>query len=71
MLKIELDNEQCRKVTLEYIAHMLTIQKQYLNESQIAKYKFILNEFATLNELEEISKRFDNAWPRDILWNTV
>ena len=56
MISIELDKEQSRKVTVSHIADTLITMKQYLDESQIAKYRFILNEFANLIEIEEIQK---------------
>ena len=65
---IELDDLQCRKVTLAYLTRALLIQKQYLSKDQISKYKFIVQEFATLLELEAIAARFDKAWPSDIKW---
>ena len=66
MISIELDKEQSRKVTVSHIADTLITMKQYLDESQIAKYRFILNEFANLIEIEEIQKRFDKTWPDDV-----
>ena len=66
MISIELDKEQSRKVTVSHIADTLITMKHYLDESQIAKYRFILNEFANLIEIEEIQKRFDKAWPDDV-----
>lgn len=68
MNTITLTKDQARLVTVEHIADMLIIMKQYLDDTQIAKYKFMLNEFATLTELEEIAKRFDRAWPSDVQW---
>lgn len=68
MITVELDKEQSRKVTVEHIANTLIIQKQYLDDTQMAKYKFILNEFASLVELDNIAERFDRAWPTDVKW---
>ncbi len=68
MITVELDKEQSRKVTVEHIADTLIIQKQYLDDTQIAKYKFMLNEFASLIELDDIAERFDRAWPNDVKW---
>lgn len=69
MITVELDKEQSRKVTIEHIADTLIIQKQYLDGTQIAKYKFMLNEFASLVELDDIADRFDRAWPTDVKWS--
>jgi hypothetical protein len=69
MITLELDKEQSRKVTVEHIADTLIIQKQYLDDTQIAKYKFMLNEFAILVELDNIADRFDRAWPTDVKWS--
>lgn len=71
MTTVELDKEQSRKVTVEHIADTLIIQKQYLDDTQIAKYKFMLNEFASLIELDDIAERFDRAWPNDVKWHQV
>lgn len=68
MNTITLTKDQARLVTVEHIADTLILMKQYLDDTQIAKYKFMLNEFATLVELEEIAKRFDRAWPSDVQW---
>lgn len=69
MNTITLTKDQARLVTVEHIADTLILMKQYLDDTQIAKYKFMLNEFATLTELEEIAKRFDRAWPSDVQWD--
>lgn len=69
MNTITLTREQSRLVTVEHIADTLIIQKQYLDDSQIAKYKWTLREFTTLTELEQIAKRFDRAWPSDVQWD--
>lgn len=68
MISIDLDREHCRIVTIKYITNTLIIQKQYLNDTQIAKYKFMLNEFATLCELDAIIEKFNRAWPTDVTW---
>lgn len=68
MNAITLTKDQARLVTIEHIADTLIAQKQCLDDIQIAKYKFMLNEFATLTELDDIAKRFDKAWPRDVQW---
>jgi len=61
MIQIELDKEQSRKVTVDHIANTLIIQKQYLNDAQIARYRFMLNEFASLKELDIIAEQFDKT----------
>lgn len=69
MISIELTQDQSRKVTVDHVSHTLIIHKQYLDDAQIANYKFMLRQFASLNELEEIAKRFDRESPRDVLWD--
>lgn len=66
MITIELDKEQSRKVTVEHIANTLIVQKQYLNDAQIARYRFMLNQFASLKELDTIAEQFDKTWPKDV-----
>lgn len=66
---IEIDKEQARTVTVNHITHTLIAMKQYLDDVQIAKYKFILCEFATLEELTSIASQFDQAWPTNTKWN--
>ena len=66
MITIELDKEQSRKVTVEHIANTLIVQKQYLNDAQIARYRFMLNQFASLKELDVIVEQFDRTWPKDV-----
>ena len=66
MTCIELDQEQCRKVTVKHIADTLMSKKQYLNESKITRYRFMLYEFASVVEICDIAERFNNTWPRDI-----
>jgi hypothetical protein len=66
MITIELDKEQSRKVTVEHIANTLIVQKQYLNDAQIARYRFMLNQFASLKELDVIVEQFDKTWPKDV-----
>lgn len=69
MISMRVTMDQARAVTVEYIAHRLLTMKQYLNDTQIAKYKFMLNEFATLNEMDEVAKNFNQAWPTDVTWD--
>lgn len=69
MITVELNQEQSRKVTVDHIARTLIIMKQYLDDSQIVKYKFMLREFASLLELEDIAKKFDRAWPTEVTWD--
>lgn len=71
MISIALTTDQTRKVTVDHIAHTLIIQKQYLNDTQIAKYKYMLGQFASLRELDEIAEKFNRAWPTDLLWNSI
>ena len=68
MISIQLTQDQTRKVTVDHIADTLIIQKQYLDDSQIAKYKYMLGQFASLRELDEISEKFNRAWPTDVTW---
>jgi len=68
MISITLTQDQSRKVTVDHIAYTLIIQKQYLDDSQIAKYKYMLGQFASLRELDEIAEKFDRAWPTDLTW---
>ena len=68
-MKVELTNEQARKVAFDYILKALIDMKQYLDDTQIAKYRFMLVEFGTLIELEAAKKKFDSAWPNYIKWD--
>lgn len=71
MISLALDKQQCRIVTVEFITYMLILQKQYLSDTRLARYKFMLEEFATLPELKDISERFNKAWPTDITWDQI
>lgn len=69
MVTIELTREQQRLVALQAIAEQLIVNKQYLDETGIAKYKYMINEFGTLMEIVHIAARFDNAWPTDVRYS--
>lgn len=69
MITVELNTQQSRKVTVDHIAHTMIVMKQYLDDTQLTKYKFMLREFATLSELQGIIERFDREWPRDVTWS--
>lgn len=69
MTVIFLEREQARQVTVDHIASTMILMKQYMDDTQIAKYKFMLREFADLKELQSIAKRFDEAHPSDVKWS--
>lgn len=69
MVTLELTNEQQRIVALHAIAEQLIVNKQYLDETGIAKYKYMINEFGSLMEIDHIAERFDNAWPTDVRYS--
>lgn len=68
MYSVNLSKEDACKITVEHIATTLIVMKQYLDDEKIANYKFMLREFATWEELEDIKTRFDRAWPTDVQW---
>jgi hypothetical protein len=69
MVTLELSREQQRLVALQVIAEQLITNKQYLDETGIAKYKYMINEFGTLMEIDHIAVRFNNAWPTDVRYS--
>ena len=71
MSNIELDREQSRQVCFSYIIDTMIMDKQYLDDSAIRKYKFMLNEVGTLIELEKAIERFNKAWPIDVRWDLI
>lgn len=71
MISIKLTQEQSRKVTVDHITDRMIIYKQYIDHKEIVKYKFVLEEFATLAELDDIAKRFDRAWPTNVTWDSI
>lgn len=71
MISFELNQEQSRKVTVEHIANMLIIMKQYMDDCQIAKYKYMIGQFGILSEIDQIAESFDRAWPTDVKWGNI
>ena len=71
MISIKLTADQCREATVWHIATTLIIHKQYMDDSMISKYKYMLGQFAILSELDEIAARFDRAFPTDVKWGIV
>lgn len=69
MISVFLDTHQTRSVALQHIANNLITMKQYLERPQINHYKFMINEFASLTEMEQIRDKFDKAWPSDVKWD--
>ena len=69
MVTIELTSEQRRLAALHVIAEQLITNKQYLDDTGIAKYKYMINEFGSLMEIDHIAARFDNAWPTDVRYS--
>ena len=70
-ITIKPHGEQARQICFNYIAERLIMMKQYLDESTIRKYKFMLVEFGSLSEIEEVIEQFDKSWPKDITWNSI
>ena len=68
MISVELDTFQTRSIAVQHISHELIIHKQYLSQTQIENYKFMLKDFATLTELDQISERFEKEYPTDVKW---
>ena len=68
---VQLDNDQARLVTVQFFARCMCIQKQYLSQKQLFHYRFILQELASLRELEDIAKNFDKAWPQEIKFEDI
>lgn len=71
MIAVNLYPEQSRKVTVDHITNQLIIYKQYLDDTQFSHYKYMLNLFATLDELDVIAEKFDRAWPTDVTWDSI
>jgi hypothetical protein len=65
---IELDKEQCRVVCFQHLIDTMVTMKQYMSESDLQHYKFMLKEMGNLMELGPAVKRFNQAWPSDLLW---
>ena len=70
-MNIEITKEQSRLICFQHIADTLIVMKQYLDNEGIRKYKFMLGEMGSLLEIDEVVKRFDNAWPNDVKWDNV
>lgn len=70
-MKVDLTQEQSRKVCFEHIATTLITMKQYMDDSTIRKYKFMLNEFGSLIEMEAAINQFNKSWPNDVRWDDV
>ena len=71
MISIKLTQEQSRKVTVDHIADRMIIYKQYIDHTELVKYKFMVEEFATLDDLDDIAKRFDRAFPTKVTWDSI
>ena len=71
MISITLTQDQSRKVTVDHITDWMIIYKQYIDHKEIVKYKFMLEEFAILDEIDDIAKRFDRAWPKNVTWDSI
>lgn len=71
MISITLTQDQSRKVTVDHITDWMIIYKQYIDHKELVKYKFMLEEFAILAELDDIAKRFDRALPTNVTWDSI
>lgn len=70
-IKLTLNSDQARQIAVNYIANAMITNKQYLSKSELLNYQFMLNEFASLVELEDITKRFNKSWPADVQWYNI
>lgn len=68
---IALTSDQSRQICLSHLVNALCLHKQYLDDSQIRHYKFIINEFASLYELDDAQQKFDAVWPQDVIWDEI
>ena len=68
-IKFEIDNEQARRVTLDYLSNRLVMHKQYLPETVIKQYKHVIHDISTLLEYEHAVAQYDRAWPQDQTWH--
>lgn len=67
-MHIELSKSQANQITFQNLKDTLIVMKQYLNRNQINHYRFMLQEFGSLIELEKAQEDFDKAWPQDVKW---
>lgn len=71
MIRFELEDEQARKVALEYLIRQVLLQKQYFDEDELEHYKWIIMDLALLHERAETIARFDNTWPTNVTWGEI
>lgn len=68
---LTLTDAQSRLIAVTYIANQVCTMKQYLTNSQLEKYKFMLREFSTLPQQDAIAERFNKCWPDSLKWEDV
>lgn len=67
-MKIELTEDQAWKVAFNHIADTMIIMKQYMDNSVLRKYKFMLYEFGSLYDVDAVGAKYDKEWPAALKW---
>ena len=67
-MKIELTQDQARYVAFNHIADTLITMKQYMDISVLRKYKFMLHEFGTPDDVDAVGVKYDKEWPGTRKW---
>lgn len=70
-ITLSLNTEDARKIAFDIVLDTMIGMKQYINETDLSHYKFILYEFGNLLQVEEAKINFDKSWPRDIKWDDI
>lgn len=68
-MKIALTQDQARYVAFNHIADTMIIMKQYMDPSVARKYKFMLYEFGTAHDIDDVIVKYDKEWPAALKWD--